>query len=1170
LPKPHTPSAVPLFTGREFEIEEITNLMTDKSTRLLNIWGSPGFGKTSTAIEVAHHILFLGYPVYFFKLQGITSVDELLSQILSIFKSSLADLSLTPVDRLVSIFREISCTIFLIFDNLDDILPHVTDAVTRLFRIFDKFLDSNSNINILFTTRELLATMRDQVEGFQDVRIRPLSPASSVEYARRLLPSLSDSVVAKVARISSHVPLAMKLVASLVENNSEEMANNILEELNLSENLLEQLDSPYEKKMQRLFDTPFEQLALNDKHALISLTVFSSATVSKDAAIDVVSGETGVKLEAVRSLKTLVKKSLIDEDPNGKYYSIHPLIYSFLKAKQSDFENAFKSSRIRFCRYYLLLFERLNDDFLAGKSVDSPQLQDTMVYLSTAIHESITNDFESSQDLFRILSKSEIFLFLIGIPLGRSLDILDIRKVYDLAVETCSTQYTYPTYLKLHVSKYFQAIAKTDSFLSAHSDIQEDVRKDVMLLTDGSAAKLGCYEGILRILKGNVKAGVQRIEKHLDGLQKCADQQLIKCLCLQLLALFYSDLKEYSKSSNFSRKAAEVCAEVDNCSLFLIRDYDQTCSVTGKNDPGEQLIVFIHFLNSLSKEFSSDETKHYFLNFVYKLQQHKENDAFSSYYVYKIVIYADYLLAVLGANTGQEKLLDEKIDFLDDSLRKIQKYKDCSSSTDESLPTCERLLRCYMFKMDVQEHTKQQVLSVETCRNALDLSLEQYGEQHHKTALCYFKMGLAENDAENYISALNAFDNALHILTAIHDESNNGVADVYIGKGKTYLCTHKFESAIASFEEALEIKRKLFSEDTEEIAEILFLLGRSHRYLLDLFSALAALEKALQIRVKLYAEKRSLCMHVVLNYVVIGKVHCELGNVAEGIKCFESALKIPTDNEQQRLLAQCLTCMQLLNLKVDDSSYMELLHTSLPVMKEHYKSFLPIVYLTIGSKQLKSGKHEAGLAFLQEALDIDLDVTVQEHADIREWTVSCYIEIMSKFVVIRESKLARRTLDRALQIAESLPEGRQHPWLFRCYYLQGLVHIKKQEFVSAIEKLEHALLQLPNISDEAFDKFEEFACRRIIATAHYNKGTYEDALSSLYKALFIVKDRFPDGSEDEAEAHLNVASVAQKMKNRSLLVNNLRLAYKVYLNVLGKNHCKTEHSYIAYVRALIN
>ena len=348
--------------------------------------------------------------MYFFKFQGISTIEEFLSKILSIFKSKLVDISLTPLDRLISIFREISCRIILVFDNLDDLLLDKTG--TKLTSALEEFVDSSTNVNIIFTTRELLETMRDRVKGFRHVRIRPMSPISGVEFVRQLLPSFSESIVAKVVTISSHVPLAMKLVASLVENSSEEEANKMLEEINSSENLLEEIDSPYEKKMQKLFEASFGRLSLNDKHALISLTVFESPAINKDAATNILSGEVGVASKSVRSLETLVKKSLIDQDLNSKYYYIHRLIYSFVKdkAKQIEFENVFNSCSIRFCKYYLLLFEKLNDDFLAGKSVNGPELLETMQRALFVMGKSIlSSDFENCQLAFRILSKSEIF-----------------------------------------------------------------------------------------------------------------------------------------------------------------------------------------------------------------------------------------------------------------------------------------------------------------------------------------------------------------------------------------------------------------------------------------------------------------------------------------------------------------------------------------------------------------------------------------------------------------------------------------------------------------------------------------------------------------------------------------------------------------------------------------
>ncbi len=867
LPKRYVPSAVPLFTGREVEIEEITNLITDQSTRLLNIWGSPGFGKTSTAIEVARHLLSFDCPVYFFKLQGISTVDEFLSKILGIFRSNLVDLSLRPIDKVVSIFREISSPIFLIFDNVDDFLSSESGSA-RLTHLFEELLDSSVNINVIFTTRELLENVRDQIEGFQDIRIRPLHPVSSVEFVRQLLPSFSESVVAKVAEICSHVPLAMKLLASLVENNAENIANQILAELSLSGNILEQMDSQYEKNMRRLFEVPFEKLTLSDKHALISLTVFSSSRISKDAATDVVSGEMSVA-EVVRSLKTLVKKALIDEDPSGEYYSIHPLICSFVldKAKQSHFEAVFKSSRVRFGRYYLLLFEKLNDKFLAGKSIDCPQLEDMMQHLTNVVRQCIASEFENFQHLFRILSKSEIFLFLIAFGFDTT---LNVPKIYDLAIKTCRThaQYNNYAYSKLYVSKCFHSIAFPIHALHIHTHMPEHIREEVKLLADGSAAKLGCCEGISLIGRGNLKSGIEHIQKHLDGLQHCIDQQLVKCLCLQLLALLHTGLKDYRESTKLSRRAVEVCGELGNYNLFLIGDCEQISPMTQNKDQGEQLILFVHLLCKWARGHFCSETKQYLFNFVQKLQQQLENKPFGSDYLFQIIIYGYGVLAFLGSSVGEEVLLDDKIKFLHKSLLSDD---FCSFTADRMFPSAlemtatsshlDRLFFCYSLKMSAED-----CKSVDTCREALDLSLKHYGKQHVRTAFCYCKMGLAETDAENYSSALKAFDQALEILTVTHDRSDSSSADlaeVYMGKGRVYAWLLKMELAIASFEEALKIKKTLFNNESEEIAEILILLGGCRLSANRLSSSLVTLEQALEISLKLYAEKPKTCIKVI-------------------------------------------------------------------------------------------------------------------------------------------------------------------------------------------------------------------------------------------------------------------------------------------------------------------
>jgi hypothetical protein len=171
---------------------------------------------------------------------------------------------------------------------------------------------------------------------------------------------------------------------------------------------------------------------------------------------------------------------------------------------------------------------------------------------------------------------------------------------------------------------------------------------------------------------------------------------------------------------------------------------------------------------------------------------------------------------------------------------------------------------------------------------------------------------------------------------------------------------------------------------------------------------------------------------------------------------------------------------------------------------------------------------------------------------------------------IGKFKLARKVIDRATQIAESLPEGSQDVWMFRCYTWKGCIQNQMRECITAVDSLKHALLRLPKISHESCDKLEEFGCHSAIAAAYFYVGSYKDALSSFYDALSVIKGRFLEGSIPEAGVYVDVAKVAHKMKKKTLEVSNLRLAYKMYSKVLGETHSQTQVTYIAYIRALID
>ena len=1162
------PSAVSIFPGlRESKVEEIKNAITNESTRFVNIWGSSGFGKTSTAVETAHNLSACGYPVYFLQMQHIDTVDRLLLKILSIFRSNLVNVGLAAEYELVSIFTEIRTPIILILDNIDDLLT-TDDSSAKIVSLFLEFLNSSSNINILVTSRELLENMRDQVKGFQNFRIQPLSQVSSLNFVRQLLPSFSKNVVTRVANICFHVPLAIKLVTSLIKENSEEIANKVLKELDVQEHRMEHL----QQRMPKFFDMPYKRLVLADKHALISLTVFSSPVINKDAAIDVVSGEKGVTSNAIRTLKTLVMKSLIDEDPKGEYYSIHPLIFSFIvnKASQTEMNDVLHAAKSRFCSFYLNHLEILINDFLLGKVFQIPTMVDVFLYLQTVISMVFTCEYQNfQQDLFRILSKAEIFFFTFSMPVHIKEKIL---TVYDLAIEKCKIRDD-TVYLKLIVSNYFQNIAFSLFIPNMHPDIPIDVRRKISLLSDGTASKLSSYEGLASICNGNVKNGIQQIEMSLCHLGSCSDHLLLKCLYLQVLILYYSNLKQSSKASEFVRMAVEVCEKLGNYNLFLINHCEFQPSESSKENMGEPLVLFSYLLVRWSKSFLTDKMRSHICNFLYNLQLSQDEEPCVSYYLQQIHWYSDWVLASLGINEEQEILFDERIEVVNKSLQEYQDH--CSSGENIFLNMTEvlseRLFRMYALKSTL---TSNKDVSVVAGRKALDLAREQYGEQHFETGVCYYKIGLAESSNEDHSSALKAFDKAIAIITSISEhEEYQLLSEVYLEQGKTYKRLGKFKLAIASCEKALELKGKAeVNPESEEVAEILDILALVQMFSKHYTSARESFERCLEIRRKLFSAKLVASYKVAENYFDLGILYNILGYKDKSKMYFENALKQlnSTDYETENVLFKTCIYEQLVNLKVDGDSYVELLLQNLPFIKEHCNEFVPIIYLSVAGNQLESGKYEVGLKLLQEALDVELDVLRQGTPELREKTVFCYLSVLETLLKQGKLEIGKKVVDRAITVSESLSKCKQPHWMFRCYCWKARFHGEQQNFADEVNFLEKALLQLSKIPDESKNKMSEFTGRREISRAHMCQQKYEDALKSLYEALSIIRNISPDGSVYEAELFNMLAHTAHKLKIKKLVVSNLRLAYKMYLKVLGKQDPKTEVSYIRFLRALMN
>lgn len=149
---PATPSSL---VGRDEELVEIYQRLTDPTCRLLTLTGPGGIGKTRLALEAATRLLsektFLG-GVYFVALAGVTSAAHVVSSIAESLGISMQPGS-DPEAQLIQTLADRRQPTLLVLDNFEH-LVHRADLVAAV-------LEAAPPMKIMVTSRERL-NVRDE------------------------------------------------------------------------------------------------------------------------------------------------------------------------------------------------------------------------------------------------------------------------------------------------------------------------------------------------------------------------------------------------------------------------------------------------------------------------------------------------------------------------------------------------------------------------------------------------------------------------------------------------------------------------------------------------------------------------------------------------------------------------------------------------------------------------------------------------------------------------------------------------------------------------------------------------------------------------------------------------------------------------------------------------
>ena len=372
VPDPSTPYEIPNFVGRDKECKAVERHLTDEVTRLVNVWGAPGFGKTSVAIRVAHHLQEKNIPVYFASVRGMESKEDLVSKLLSMLADDKQVGHISSSHLIIQYLQQIQNPLVLILDNADDLLESGdTRRKENVLQFIEEILTHCKQIKLLLTTRESLDFLSHKHSIYLE-KINVLDEISSADLVRLLLPGASDDDYNCVVRECGSVPLSMRLMCSLIKEANVSI-NALLEEMNNS-TLVHVLDIecfPNNVRLKSVIKTSFERLTVHERDAFVSLSVFPE-WFGLDEAQAILNAKTEFKTKQI--IRSLERKSLIDCADNFSHFTIHSLFRSVIEEETKNDQavgNVFLNAQLQFYDYYISSCKVANENFLKRRFGDA-------------------------------------------------------------------------------------------------------------------------------------------------------------------------------------------------------------------------------------------------------------------------------------------------------------------------------------------------------------------------------------------------------------------------------------------------------------------------------------------------------------------------------------------------------------------------------------------------------------------------------------------------------------------------------------------------------------------------------------------------------------------------------------------------------------------------------
>ena len=363
-------------------MQEVLNLVdfSNSRVRIVNIIGSPGFGKSTLVIHVGHEVVKKGDVVHYVNLADFPDTDVKLVLAEKILDSARIVAKDVTFERALRWARERYYNNLLILDNCDDVL-NSSSEMGEFQDAMKKLVEQSKNIKIIVTSRKLVPSLN----FYEWVRVDKLNDAAAYKLIELKVESkvnLTQEEKEELAKHTGNVPLALQIVGSLLRLPSAPTRTPRTVISELQENPMKILTSPVFPADEQIFTTislSYNYLSKEAKEVGRQLSVFPGS-FTQDAALKICRSDS-----VAETLSKLVWNSLLEHNKRNNRYQYHRLIREYFlyvqKMEHSNFPFAgYTRLQLSFQVYYARMLRTESWQY------NSEQFDKSLTFLDSELH----------------------------------------------------------------------------------------------------------------------------------------------------------------------------------------------------------------------------------------------------------------------------------------------------------------------------------------------------------------------------------------------------------------------------------------------------------------------------------------------------------------------------------------------------------------------------------------------------------------------------------------------------------------------------------------------------------------------------------------------------------------------------------------------------------------